>query len=96
MRTSGSLFFLWACLYEKGAISNDNFIIHYPMNANMTGFRSGFQKSLHFCALDINSLSIGRVKGMNMLKAVTVYIPSISIKGNDTQNPAAPLENSQK
>ena len=34
----------------------------YLMNANMTGFTvDDFQKSLHTCALDKSSLSIGRV-----------------------------------
>ena len=32
----------------------------YPMNTNMTGFR--WFSSLHPCALDKSSLSIGRVK----------------------------------
>ena len=32
----------------------------YPLNTNMTGFiKDGFQKSLHSCALDESSLSIG-------------------------------------
>ena len=37
----------------------------YSLNTNMTGFRwfSNFQQSLHPCALDENSLSIGRASG---------------------------------
>ena len=34
----------------------------YPMNTNMTGFRSdGFQNFMHPCDLDESSLSIGRL-----------------------------------
>ena len=38
----------------------------YPMNTNMTGFRWFSQKSLSLCALDENSLSIGRVKNIEV------------------------------
>ena len=34
------------------------------MNTNMIGFRCIFRKSLHPCALDESSLSIGRVNGL--------------------------------
>ena len=35
----------------------------YPMNTNTTGFR-WFSKIFAYCALDVSSLSIGRVKGL--------------------------------
>ena len=46
----------------------------YPMNTNMTGFR-WLSKSLHPCALDESSLSIGRV---NNLAIFTLQICIIS------------------
>ena len=41
----------------------------FPMNTNKAGFRFSFQNSLHPCALDESSLSIGRFKlPMNILR----------------------------
>ena len=36
----------------------------FPMNTNMTGFRCFSKLFVHLCALDKNSLSIGRVKSL--------------------------------
>ena len=41
-------------------------VLIYPMTTIMTGFIYAFQKSLHPCALDKSSISIGRVKGTSV------------------------------
>ena len=53
----------------------------YPMNTTKTGFRYFFQKSLHPCALDESSLSIGWVNN----GPFTIY-PRYGIKSDDRLN----------
>ena len=38
---------------------------NYPMNANVVGFKSFFQKVLHHCALEESSNGIGRINTPN-------------------------------
>ena len=47
----------------------------YPMNTNTTEFKGFSQKSLHHCALDESSLSIGRVKeNRQVLSSLSLYL----------------------
>ena len=56
------------------------------MNTNMTGFRDGFQTSLHSCELDESSHSIGRVKSIicTFIEAQCVFLDRLlTVQWND-------------